>query len=576
MANSIVSVRGILLQIFIRGNSAEFLWILILAHKTLNFSNNAIVRGLGIKTKINDKMTIETPKAFKWNQYLVNGQLKTWTGDFETVYSPMGEVGADGKVAKTVLGEAPLMSTEAGMEALEAAKLAYNHGRGAWPTASSDERVAALEHFLELMVEKREEVSQLLMWEIAKNEQAAYQEFDRTVEYIRDTINEYKQMQRDGSRIGAKDGMLSQIRRGPLGVVLCLGPYNYPLNETFCLLIPAVLMGNTIIFKPAKYGVLLLTPLVEAFQKAFPPGVVNVVFGRGRTLAGPMMATGDIDVLALIGNSKSSNALVAQHPKPNRLRQILGLEAKNPAIVFADADLDTAVKESVKGALSYNGQRCTALKIIFVHRAVADSFVAKLSTAVDALALDHPLRNPVLTPLPERKKVPEMEAYVKDALTHGAKQVNARGGRVNDTSFFPAVLYPVNKDMRIFHEEQFGPVVPVVVFDDLEEVMESVAASDYGQQCSLFSESQSTIAYAVDNMVNQVCRVNINASCQRGPDYLPFTGRKDSAVGTLSVHDALRSFSIRTLVAASVNQKDLVRDVLRNGESNFMTTDYLL
>ena len=80
------------------------------------------------------------------------------------------------------------------------------------------------------------------------------------------------------------------------------------------MLIPSVLMGNTVVFKPAKYGVLLLTPLLEAFQEAFPPGVVNILFGRGRTLAGPIMKTGDVDVLALIGNSKSSNALVAQHP----------------------------------------------------------------------------------------------------------------------------------------------------------------------------------------------------------------------------------------------------------------------
>lgn len=519
---------------------------------------------------------MSTIQEIKWNKYLINGELKTWSGEFEQVYSPMGEVDEQGKVNKTFLGESPLLDTDAGMEALQAAKDAYNHGRGAWPTASSEERVAAMEHFLELMKSKREEVSTMLMWEIAKNEQTAFKEFDRTVDYIRDTIDEYKQMQRRGSHIAAKDGILSQIRRGPLGVVLCLGPYNYPLNETFCLLIPALLMGNTVIFKPAKYGVLLLTPLVEAFQKAFPPGVVNIVFGRGRTLAGPIMATGDIDVLALIGNSKSSNALVAQHPKPNRLRQILGLEAKNPAIVFEDANLDLAVKQCVNGALSYNGQRCTALKLIFVHRSVADTFVTKFSAAVDDLKLDHPLSNSPLTPLPERNKVAAMEEYVEDALAHGAKQVNQKGGRVNDTSFFPAVLYPVTDNMRIFHEEQFGPVVPIVVYDDLEEVMSSIARSDYGQQCSLFSENQSTIAYAVDNMVNQVCRVNINASCQRGPDYLPFTGRKDSAVGTLSVHDALRSFSIRTLVATDSSQKDLVREVLTNGESNFMTTDYLL
>ena len=465
----------------------------------------------------------EPPKPFKWNQYLINGTIEHWEGDFEEVYSPMGKVSKDGITERVYLGASPTLDEAAGLKALQAAKSAYNNGRGYWPTAGASARIVAMEKFVALMKEKREEVSELLMWEIAKNKSAAYKEFDRTVDYIYDTIEEYKELQRRGSHVASKDGVISQIRRGPLGVVLCLGPYNYPLNETFCLLIPSLIMGNTIVFKPAKYGVLLLTPLIDAFKEAFPPGAVNIVFGRGRTLAGPIMKTGDVDVLALIGNSKSSNALVAQHPKPNRLRQVLGLEAKNPAIVFDDANVDKAVKECVNGALSYNGQRCTALKLIFVHKSVSEEFRTKFTKAVDALA-----------------------------------------------------LYPVTDEMAIFHEEQFGPVVPIVEYEDLEEVMTSIAASDCGQQCSLFSDNELTIAYAVDNMVNQVCRVNINASCQRGPDYLPFTGRKDSAVATLSVHDALRSFSIRTLVATGTDQKELVGNVISGGQSTWMTTDYLL
>jgi len=527
-------------------------------------------------TKERDLSTFAPPKKIQWNQYLTDGELHTWTGEMEQVYSPMGDVSPDGSVEKTHLGESPLLDAEVGLKALAAAKKAYNNGRGHWPTAAASERVEAMQHFLELMIAKRDEVSTMLMWEIAKNKSAAFKEFDRTVDYIRDTIEEYKELQRRGSRIASKDGIVSQIRRGPLGVVLCLGPYNYPLNETFCLLIPALMMGNTVVFKPAKYGVLLLTPLVDAFREAFPPGVVNIVFGRGRTLAGPVMQTGDVDVLALIGGSGSSNALVSQHPKPNRLRQVLGLEAKNPGIVFPDADLDLSVKQCVNGALSYNGQRCTAIKVIFVHKSVAQNFAAKFSDAVDQLKLDHPATNSELTPLPERDKVSAMEAYVDDAIAKGATVINKNAGRMNETSFFPAVLFPVSEEMRIFHEEQFGPVVPIVEYDDLEEVMKCIANSDYGQQCSLFSEGEETIASAVDNMVNQVCRVNINATCQRGPDYLPFTGRKDSAVGTLSVHDALRSFSIRTVVATDTGQRELVGKVVSGGKSNFMTTDYLL
>ena len=308
----------------------------------------------------------------------------------------------------------------------------------------------------------------------SQEQPSAYKEFDRTVDYIEDTLEEYKELQRRGSKVGRNGAVISQVRRGPLGVVLCLGPYNYPLNETFCLLIPSVLMGNTIVFKPAKYGVLLLTPLMEAFQKAFPPGVINIVFGRGRTLAGPIMKTGDVDVLALIGNSKSSNALVAQHPKPNRLRQVLGLEAKNPGIVFEDANIDLAVKQCVNGSLSYNGQRCTALKLIFVHKNIISEFIEKFSKAVDKLVLNHPATGAELTPLPEKNKVEQMQAYVDDAKAKGAKVMNSNAGRVSETAFFPAVLYPVTRDMRIYHEEQFGPVVPIVEYEDLEDVMNSM------------------------------------------------------------------------------------------------------
>ncbi|MCA1764522.1 MAG: aldehyde dehydrogenase family protein, partial [Flavobacteriales bacterium] len=188
--------------------------------------------------KHHDLSVFDAPPKIHWNQYLLDGKLHTWTGEMEQVYSPMGGVNSDGSVEKTHLGESPLMSSEMGLKALTAAKKAYNNGRGYWPTTATETRVEAMEHFLKLMIAKRDEVSTMLMWEIAKNKSAAFKEFDRTVDYIRDTIEEYKELQRRGSRIASKDGIVSQIRRGPLGVVLCLGPYNYPLNETFCLLIP--------------------------------------------------------------------------------------------------------------------------------------------------------------------------------------------------------------------------------------------------------------------------------------------------------------------------------------------------
>jgi glyceraldehyde-3-phosphate dehydrogenase (NADP+) len=399
------------------------------------------------------------------------------------------------------------------------------------------------------------------------------------VEYIEDTIEEYKKLDRDAARFDKHDGVYAHIRRGPLGVVLCLGPYNYPLNETFALLIPAIIMGNTTIFKPAKHGVLLITPLLEAFQNSFPKGVVNVLFGRGRAVAAPIMKTGKVDVLALIGNSKSANALQDQHPKSNRLRLVLGLEAKNPAIILPDADLDLTVQECLSGTLSFNGQRCTALKIVYVHESVQEEFLQRFTKAVDALTFGNPWDTGVkLTPLPEPGKSEYIQELIDDAVNKGAQILNEKGGKRSDNFIWPAILFPVTEQMRVYEEEQFGPVIPVVPFKEIEEPLNAMAKSNYGQQVSLFGKDIRALAPLIDTLANLVCRVNLNSSCQRGPDVYPFTGRKDSAQSTLSVYDALRSFSIRTFVAFKDNalNNQIIEELLEEKKSNFINTEYLL
>ena len=519
-----------------------------------------------------------TPPVIDHKTYLLNGKLIPWSGDVAEVRSPIlpSDASKEVELRGVLLGSAPDMDEPSAIAALESAKSAYDFGRGAWPTADASVRISAMEKFIERMVPKREEVVNLLVWEICKKRSDAEKEFDRTVIYLKETVAEYKNLNREGSHITYVDGTLAQIRRGPIGVVLCLGPFNYPLNETFCVLLPALLMGNTCVFKPAKYGVLLITPLLEAFAESFPPGVVNIIFGRGRTLASPIMKTGKIDVLALIGNSKSSNALISQHPKPNRVRQVLGLEAKNPAIIFEDANIELAVKECVKGAWSFNGQRCTALKVIYVHKGIREEFLKAFAAETDKLSVGSPFENADITPLPEQGKVQYMQSYVDEAIAKGAEVVNGRGGLVQGNAFFPAILFPTSRDTAIFREEQFGPVCPVLEFEDFEEVLTDVAESNYGQQVSVFTQNAEAAGRCIDHLVNQVCRVNINASCQRGPDALPFTGRKDSAVSTLSVKAALRSFSIRTLVACTEDQKELMEDVISGGHSSFSSMNYLL
>jgi glyceraldehyde-3-phosphate dehydrogenase (NADP+) len=510
-------------------------------------------------------------------EYLINGELLQWQGALSPVASPVF-VKTGSEYKQKIIGSTPLLTSKEALAALDAAVNAYDLGHGAWPMMTVAERIQHVEIFLGKMQEKRSEVVKLLMWEIGKSQKDSEKEFDRTCDYIIDTINALKDLDRKSSNFIQEQGIMGQIRRVPLGVALCMGPYNYPLNETFTTLFPALIMGNTVVFKPAKYGVLLVRPLLEAFRTSFPPGVINVIYGRGRDTVGTLMETGKIDVFAFIGTNRGANELKKAHPKSHRLRAVLGLDAKNLAIILPDANLENAVNECVLGSLSFNGQRCTAIKIIFAHKDIVDQFVKRFCEVVNNLRAGMPWDMGVsLTPLPEPGKTEFLKGLVDDAVKNGAKVMNEGGGTIHHTFFYPAVLYPVNDKMKVYSEEQFGPVVPIRSFGEEKEVVDYVLNSNFGQQLSIFGRDSKTIARLIDSFASQVGRININTQCQRGPDTFPFNGRKDSAEGTLSVTDALRAFSIRSLVATklTVDNKKIIGNIIRNRESAFLSTDYI-
>ncbi len=525
----------------------------------------------------------EIPEAFDLTEelhqrlYLTNGELKKWKGDVHEVYSPVCIRTKEG-LKRRLIGTYPVCTEREAMEALDAAVAAYDNGRGKWPTMSVAARINCVEEFTKKMLEQKDIVVKLIMWEIGKSFADSVKEFDRTVEYIYATIDALKDIDRQSSRFEIEQGIVAQVRRSPLGVVLCMGPFNYPLNETFTTLIPAIIMGNTLLFKPPKHGTLLHYPLLEAFRDSFPKGVVNTIYGRGHTIVPGIMQSGKINVLTLIGSSKVANDLKKLHPKVNRLRAILGLDAKNAAIITKHADIKLAVSETVLGSLSFNGQRCTALKIIFVHKDIAREFLHQLKEAVGKLKYGMPWEKGVtLTPLPEPHKPAYLKQCIDDAIEHGAEIINENGGATSESFVFPAIMYPVNEKMKLYREEQFGPVIPVIPFTKLEEPIDYLIGSPHGQQVSIFSNDVDEVASSIDELVNQVSRVNVNCQCQRGPDVFPFTGRKDSAEGTLSVVDALRSFSIRSLVATKLNEnnKHLINEIVNRHESNFLSTKYI-
>jgi acyl-CoA reductase-like NAD-dependent aldehyde dehydrogenase len=493
---------------------------------------------------------------------LVDGKLSRWDGPSQAIRSAVCSRDAAGRLVPIELGPAALATAAEGRAAVEAASRAWAGGRGGWPRASVEERIQCTEEFLRRARPLREAVARELMWEVGKPWADCLTEFDRTAQYVEETIETLRRLEREsGPAVGAS-GFSARIRRAPLGVALCLGPYNYAVNEVYTTVVPALIMGNPVVVKTPRYGIRANALLAPALAESFPRGVVNLVTGHGPTVVGPMLECGLVDVLALIGSAKTASVLLRQHPRPYRLRTILGMGAKNPAIVLRDADLDAAAAEIVSGSLTFNGQRCTAIKHVLVDRSVAEALVARLADRIAGLKLGMPWEEGVvITPLPDPEHPGFLGGLVRDAVHKGARVLNPGGGESAATLFRPALVHPVGPDALLFRTEQFGPIVPVSVFDEPDEALAAVESSDVGQQASIFGRDRATLGRLVDHLANLVCRINLNTQCRRGPDVYPFTGRKDSAVGTLSVYDALRSFSIRSMVAVKAGEATLLDEL---------------
>ncbi|KNC79104.1 hypothetical protein SARC_08489 [Sphaeroforma arctica JP610] len=522
-----------------------------------------------------------TPPSVDGCLTLIDGTIEKWSGEYLTVNSPVrmskkAQEAAGNDDDKICIGKYAMCDEATALKGVGAAYKAYDHGRGEWPQMKPAQRIECAMKFVEGMRSKREELISILMWEICKNSTDAAKEVDRTIDYIVDTVAELKKMENDTNPLMNVGGVVAQVKRAPLGIGLICGPYNYPLNEFMTLFLPCIIMGNTCVLKTPRTGGLCHIPLLEFYQSCFPKGVVNVVHGSGRTVFTPIMKSGKVQILAFIGTHKAAQSLHACAPVPFTVRLALGLDAKNPGIVTAQADLNVAATECTLGALSYCGQRCTAIKIIYVHKSVADEFVKKLVAKVDALKAGLPWEKGVnITPLPEEGKPKYLEEVIADAESKGAKAINRHAKQSDRTLVQPTVLYPCNSDMRCAKEEQFGPLVPIVPYESNEELEQYMIETHYGQQAAVFSTDSNTLPRLVDFLAHHVTRINLNAQCQRGPDVMPFSGRKVSASGTLSLHDALRTMSIRVAVATKATKEniDIVSAILRDGQSNVLTAE---
>lgn len=461
-------------------------------------------------------------------------------------------------LSPVLLGYEPRVGADEVARAMDAASRAFADGTGTWPASPLEVRITAVERFASRLGELAEPIARLLAWEIGKPLASARQEVTRSLDHIKETVHEARALEAARAPYRGVAGKTTHHARDiarPLGTVLCVAPFNYPINEFLTTIIPALVMGNVVIAKTPRFGMLANALLAPAFAEAFPPGVVALLPGDGRVVLPAVMshrtndvfgnAKGTIDVFAFIGSETAANAILARHPTPSFVHKILGLGAKNAAVVLPGADPEVVATRLVKGALGFNGQRCTAEKLVFVPRGPeGDAVVRMIADKVTKLPLGMPWDPAAaITPLPESTKLESMWRLVSDALAHGATVANEGGGSGYYSIMRPAVVDDVRLGMALFDEEQFGPIVPIVRYDMPREVIEWHIRSPYGQQVGIHGPpSPAKRALAIE-LAAFVARVNLDDVCQRGPDTFGFTAADKSGFGTLSIRSALLSFS---------------------------------
>lgn len=469
-------------------------------------------------------------------QNLVNGEWKSSEKEI-TIYSPINQ---------EELGTVPAMSQAEVDEAMQAARAALP----AWRALSSVERAAYLHKTAAILERDKEKIGTILAKEVAKGIKAAIGEVVRTADLIRYAAEEglriTGQAMEGGGFEAASKNKLAVVRREPVGVVLAIAPFNYPVNLSGSKIAPALIAGNVVMFKPPTQGSISGLLLAKAFEEAgIPAGVFNTITGRGSEIGDYIIEHKEVNFINFTGSTpigERIGRLAGMRPI------MLELGGKDAALVLEDADLEHAAKQIVAGAFSYSGQRCTAIKRVIVLESVADKLATLLQEEVSKLTVGDPFDNADITPVIDNASADFIWGLIEDAQEKGAQALTPikREGNL----LWPVLFDQVTKDMKVAWEEPFGPVLPIIRVASVEEAIAFANESEFGLQSSVFTNDFKKAFEIAEKL--EVGTVHINNKTQRGPDNFPFLGVKGSGAGVQG---------IKYSIEAMTNVKSIVFDM---------------
>jgi len=430
-------------------------------------------------------------------------------------------------------------------EASQAVDSAYAN-RMAIRTIPAVEKIEIFQRARELLLENKNSFISVLTLEAGKPQSNAEGEVKATAERLKLTPEEYGKIRGEhipGDWSDETVGSSADVLREPLGVVLAISPFNYPLYITATKVIPALLAGNSVIVKTSSQDPLSFLMFGRILEAAgIPSGTLNIITGRGPI--GEYLASQEkINMLTFTGSTEVGK----------RLARVAGLKilhmelgGKGSAIVLADADLDLAAKESVKGSLSYSGQRCDAVSRVLVVESVADSFVAKILKEVETYKVGDPREPDVkLGPMINHGAVEWVHSLVTDAVGKGAKLLT--GGKHEGNYYYPTVLDRVPDTANVMWDETFGPVIPIRRVKDVDEAIDLANRSRYGLDSCVFT-NDINLARKVSKRLEEG-EVTINAAPRHGVGYYPFGGNKESGLGREGIGYSIEEMTrLKTIV----------------------------
>ena len=435
--------------------------------------------------------------------------------------------------------------------------LAFTGARTAfktWKNSNLSERADILHKAADLLVENADTIANILAREISKDYKSSYSEVVRTADFIKYTAEEAKRLRGEtlyGDAFeGSAKNKMSIVTREPLGVILSIAPFNYPINLSASKIAPALMAGNTVLFKPPTQGAISALYLIEVFRAAgIPEGVINTVTGRGSEIGDYLITHKEVDMVNFTGSSEVGRHIASI---AGMIPMIMELGGKDAAIVLDDADLEDTAKNIVSGAFSYSGQRCTAVKRVLVMENVADELTALVKKELEKVKVGMPFDEGVtVTPLIDNKSADFVQSLVDDVIEKGATLV--LGNKREKNLIYPTLFDNVTLDMRIAWEEPFGPILPIIRVKSAEEAIEISNKSEYGLQSAVFT-SNIDKAFSVAQKL-EVGTVHINNKTQRGPDHFPFLGVKSSGMGTQGIRYSIEAMSRPKAIVVNFNSK---------------------